>query len=207
MPTIPTTPLRPRDAETAPAPTETTQAVTDAAPAATETTPAANETPPTPPTKLTLEARLAATTAQMTLRLEYAALAHAVNTAHLPTPTTEPGDTIPLTPTLQPAPTPYPTPVAALLQRAHHRLLTTGWCAGTRTDPSGALCLYGAIHTEAAGNHQLETSGMKVLMDTIRREFGDLVDSIPAFNDAFATSRVPLRALDRAALLADTRGL
>ncbi|MFF6794301.1 hypothetical protein ACFY9C_35125 [Streptomyces filamentosus] len=191
MPTSPAPACRPAAAETTPATPETT-------PRSAETAPAG---------ELTLEARLAATAAEMTLRLEHAALVHAVNTAHLPTPTTSPGDTVPLTPTLQPAPTPYPTPVAALLQRAHHRLLTGGWCTGTRTTPSGALCLYGAIRAEAAGDHHLETRGLEVLMDAIRREFGDLVDSVPAFNDAFATSKVPLRTLDRAALLADARGL
>lgn len=37
--------------------------------------------------------------------------------------------TVLLSPMLQPPPASYPTPVAALLQRAHHRLLTGGCCS------------------------------------------------------------------------------
>ncbi|MBK3590288.1 hypothetical protein JHN49_44335 [Streptomyces sp. MBT57] len=72
--------------------------------------------------ELSLEARLAATDAAMTIRLEEAAVAHEVRTAHISTDPIDLGDvlTVPLTPTLQP-PTPYPTPVAALLQRTSRR--------------------------------------------------------------------------------------
>ncbi|MCY0921130.1 hypothetical protein OS965_23575 [Streptomyces sp. H27-G5] len=159
------------------------------------------------PAELSLEARMAATDAAMTIRLEEAAVAYEVNTAHIPTEPVDLGDvvTLPLTPTLQP-PTPYPTPVAALLQRAHHRLLTGGWCSGALVDEDGARCLYGAIHVEARGDQHLESRGLQVLMDAIRRQFGD-VDSVPSFNDGFASGRIPMRMLDQAADLADARGL
>ncbi|MGW1776242.1 DUF6197 family protein [Streptomyces sp. NPDC002104] len=160
-----------------------------------------------PPAELSLEARMAATDAAMTIRLEEAAVAYEVNTAHIPTEPVDLGDivTLPLTPTLQP-PTPYPTPVAALLQRAHHRLLTGGWCSGALVDEDGARCLYGAIHIEARGDQSLESRGLQVLMDAIRRQFGE-IDSVPSFNDGFASGRIPMRMLDQAAGLADARGL
>jgi hypothetical protein len=100
----------------------------------------------------------------------------------------------------------YPTPVAALLQRAHHRLITEGWCSGALVNEQGARCLYGAIHAAARGDQSLESRGLEVLMDAIRRKFGD-ADSVPSFNDAWNSGRIPMRMLDRAADLADARGL
>ncbi|MFB6656827.1 hypothetical protein ACFCZ4_32255 [Streptomyces microflavus] len=157
--------------------------------------------------ELSLEARLAATDAAMTIRLEEAAVAHEVRTAHISTDPIDLGDvlTVPLTPTLQP-PTPHRTPVAALLQRAHHRLLTGGWCTGALVEEDGARCMVGAIRIEAHGDHGLEAGAVAVLLDAIRRKFGD-VDSVPSFNDAHSSGRIPLRMLDQAAGLADTRGL
>ncbi|MGW6744843.1 DUF6197 family protein [Streptomyces sp. NPDC055025] len=164
--------------------------------------------PPVPPAALSLEERIVFVTAAMTVRLEEAAVAYEVNTAHIPIDPVDPGDilTIPPTPTLQPPPTPYPTPVAALLQRAHHRLLTGGWCAGALADENGARCLYGAIHIEAGGDQSLESRGLQVLMDAIRRNVGE-TDSVPSFNDNFASGRIPMRMLDQAAGLAEARGL
>ncbi|SCE40307.1 hypothetical protein [Streptomyces sp. OspMP-M43] len=161
-------------------------------------------TSPVPSSELSLEARLAATEAAMTIRLEAAAVAHEVRTAHIPT---EPlhrddGMALPLTP----PPAPYPTPVAALLQRAHHRLLTGGWCTGALVDQDGSHCMLGAIRAEARGDGGLAASAAAVLLDAIRRQFGD-VDSVPSFNDAFADARIPLRMLDQAASLADAHGL
>ncbi|MGW3638590.1 DUF6197 family protein [Streptomyces sp. NPDC005143] len=160
------------------------------------------------PAELSLEERLEFINAAMTVRLEQAAVAYEVNTAHIPTEPVDLGDvvTLPLTPTLQPPPHAYPTPVAALLQRAHHRLLTGGWCTGALVDAEGARCLYGAIHAEARGDQSLESRGLEVLMDAIRRKFGD-VDSVPSFNDAFASGRIPMRMLDQAASLASARCL
>nr|WP_223279797.1 hypothetical protein [Streptomyces sp. SDr-06] len=149
----------------------------------------------------------------MTLRLEEAAVAYEVNTAHIPATPVDLADiittpTAPVIPELAPLPEPepYSTPVAALLQRAHHRLLTGGWCKDTLIDAQGARCLYGAIRVEAHGDSALEASAVAVLMDAIRRQFGD-VDSVPGFNDAWANGSVPIRMVDQAAGLADSRGL
>ncbi|MFI8343951.1 hypothetical protein ACIF8W_28320 [Streptomyces sp. NPDC085639] len=160
-----------------------------------------------PPAELSLEERLAFTNAAMTVRLEEAAVAYEVNTAHIDVEPVDLADvlTVPLTPALQP-PTLYPTPVAAMLQRAHHRLLTGGWCSGALVDVEGARCLYGSIHAEARGDQNLESRGLQVLMDAIRRKFTG-VDSVPFFNDGFANGRIPMRMLDQAADLAHARGL
>ncbi|MFJ5730966.1 DUF6197 family protein [Streptomyces paradoxus] len=143
----------------------------------------------------------------MTARLDEAAVAYEVNTAHIPTEPVDLADvvTVPLTLTLQP-PESYPTPVAALLQRAHHRLLTGGWCSGALVDADGARCMLGAIRAEARGDSGLEASAASVLLDAIRRNFGG-VDSVPSSNDAHGSARVPLHMLDRAAGLADARCL
>ncbi|MFE7777648.1 hypothetical protein ACFU5O_27870 [Streptomyces sp. NPDC057445] len=145
----------------------------------------------------------------MTVALEEAAVAYEVRTAHIPA---EPLDlnrivALPLTPARQPLPKLHPTPVAALLQRAYYRLITGGWCTGALIDTEGARCLYGAIHVEARGDQNLESAAMNLLLDTIGREFGNDVDSVPSFNDAFASGHVPTRMVDRAADLADARGL
>ncbi|MEU5756751.1 hypothetical protein [Streptomyces sp. NPDC047829] len=165
--------------------------------------------PTAPPADLTLEERLTLVKAEMTARLNEAAVAYEVNTAHIPTDPVDLADviTLPVTPTLQPPPASYPTPVAALLQRAHHRLLTGGWCSGALVDEDGARCMLGAIRAEARGDRGLEADAASVLLDAIRRKFGDDVDSVPSFNDAHGSARTPLRMVDQAAGLADARGL
>ncbi|MCZ4606119.1 hypothetical protein O3S80_20635 [Streptomyces sp. Lzd4kr] len=57
------------------------------------------------------------------------------------------------------------------------------------------------------GDRGLEADAAAVLLDAIRREFGNDVDSVPSFNDAWADGRVPLRMVDQASHLADARGL
>lgn len=163
---------------------------------------------------LSLDARLAAVEAAMSVRLDEAAVAHEVRTAHIQTTPVDLAGviTVPLTPTLQPPPQPStpqlsPTPVAALLERARARMEADGWCAGALTDESGAVCLLGAIRKEAGGDRGLEADAASVVLDAIRRRFGDDIDSVPAFNDAHGTGRIPLRMLDQAASLAEARGL
>ncbi|MDO0929719.1 hypothetical protein QQY24_31845 [Streptomyces sp. TG1A-8] len=179
-----------------------------------QTHPAPITAAPAPPTELTLEERLTLMNAVMTARLDEAAVAYEVNTAHIDTEPVDLADVItgplitgPLTTGPAPLPELYPTPVAALLQRAHHRLLTGGWCSGALVDENGARCMLGAIRAEARGDSGLEASAAAVLLDAIRRRFGDNVDSVPSFNDAHSTGRVPLRMLDQAAHLADACGL
>jgi hypothetical protein len=167
------------------------------------------QTRPAPGAALSLEARLAVVEAAMTVRLEEAAVAHEVRTAHIHTDTVDLGDvlTVPLTPAPTAPPRSYTSPVAALLERARHRMETRGWCAGAAADEHGAVCMIGAIRAEAGGNRDLETDAAAVVLDAIRRRFGDHIDSVPAFNDAHGTGRIPLRMLDQAASLADARGL
>lgn len=165
---------------------------------------------PTP--DLGIEARLAATAAAMSVRLDEAAVAYEVNTSHIETDLVDWGSVItaplePAAPSVAPMPAPYPTPVAALLQRAHHRMLTGGWCSGALVDENGARCLLGAIRAEARGSSMDEAQAVEVLMDAIRRAFGPHVDSVPSFNDSWGNGRVPLRLLEQAAILADARGI
>lgn len=163
-----------------------------------------------------LDARMAAISDLMDERLTLAALTVAVNTA-LNVPDTETGpvdlaDIVRAPDAVQPHrppadlyPGPYPTPVAALLQRARHRLERDGWCQGTTVTADGARCLYGALRAEAPHPDQLHDA-LAVLLDAIRRHFPD-EESVPAFNDGRHGPRTVFRALDQAAHLAHTRAL
>ncbi|MFJ4465983.1 hypothetical protein ACIP2X_00530 [Streptomyces sp. NPDC089424] len=178
------------------------------APAAPEPAPAAPEPAPAAP-ELSLDARLALVDAAMTVRLDEAAVAHEVRTAHL---RTEPVDlaevvTVPFGPVREWPPELSPTPVAALLQRAHQRLLADGWCGGVLVDGEGARCMQGAVRVEARGDRALESDALAVLLQAVRRRFGDHIDSVAGFNDAFGSGRVPIRMVGEAARLADARGL
>ncbi|GAA3163663.1 hypothetical protein [Streptomyces ramulosus] len=159
---------------------------------------------------LSLEARMTAIDAQMTVKLDEAAVAFEVNTARIPSEPVHLADlvTAPAEPAPHPLPDLYPTPVAALLQRAHHRLVTDGWCAGALVDEQGARCLLGALRKEAGRDHAMASRGLEVLMDAIRRKFGpQAAESVPSFNDSWANGRIPIRMLDEAAILADARGI
>ncbi|MFD5814743.1 hypothetical protein [Streptomyces sp. NPDC127038] len=177
--------------------------------------------PPAPPTDpatqptisaaapLSLEERLALVNTAMSERLNEAAVAYEVNTAHIDTQPLDLADIVTGPIDTGPARLPdlYATPVAAVLQRAHQRLVTGGWCSGALVDADGARCMLGAIRIEAGGDRRLEADAASVLLDTIRRHFGDDVDSVPSFNDAHGNGRVPLRMLGQAAGLADARSL
>ncbi|MFJ3099085.1 hypothetical protein ACIPK2_38095 [Streptomyces hydrogenans] len=67
--------------------------------------------------------------------------------------------------------------------------------------------MLGAIRLEAGGDSGLEADAASVLLDAIRRKFGEHVDSVPSFNDAHGSGLIPMRMLDQAAGLADARGL
>ncbi|QNT98400.1 hypothetical protein HEP81_08173 (plasmid) [Streptomyces griseofuscus] len=169
---------------------------------------------PAPPTALSLEERLTLITTAMAARLDEAAVAYEVNTAHiliepvdLADVVTGLLDTVPVVIGTDPLPDLYPTPVAALLQRAHHQLLTGGWCKDALVDEDGARCMLGAIRIQARGDSGLEADAAAVLLDAIRREFGEHVDSVPSFNDAHGSARTPIRMVDQAAHLAHARGL
>jgi glutathione S-transferase len=161
----------------------------------------------TPAPALSLEARMAAVEAAMTLHLEEASLANDVNTAHIATEPIDLADIIRGPVAEPPAPVDlYPTRVANLLQRAHQRLATGTWCSGSPADTPGADCLRTAIYREAGADHQLAREAVAALMDTIHRQYGPAAD-VPAFNDSWGSPRVPLRALQRAADLAGVRGI
>ncbi|WP_405996077.1 hypothetical protein [Streptomyces sp. NBC_00986] len=148
----------------------------------------------------------------MTVRLEIAAVAHEVRTAHIHTSPVVLADVVTVPDALlhtAPAAPPavYQSPVAALLDRAQRRMATGGWCAGTLTDEDGAVCMMGAIRAEAGGHQALEASALAVVRDALHRRFGDDDISVPDFNDAHGSGRVPTRMLGEAASLADARGL
>ena len=157
------------------------------------------------PPALDLETRLALTEAAMTVRLDEAAVALEVRTAHLPA--AEPIPHIDAAPAHIPAAErcPYTTPLAATLHRARLRLETSGWCTGALRDEQGAACLLGAIRAEAGSRDQADDAGA-LLLEAIRRDFPD-AESVPAWNDRRATTWLAGRYLDRAAELAHARGL
>jgi hypothetical protein len=159
---------------------------------------------------LDLDARLALTDAAMTLRLETAALAHQVNTAHIPA---EPVDTTPPCVGGEPAPAGQPGPIAHILTTAIRVLDTRGWAATGPTcrTPGGRLCLAGAIRL-AAGHGPDDADGLlaaraaSFLLDTIQAQHPTAA-TLPAWNDAQTDSRQPLRLLRQAAVLATAHGI
>ncbi|RKN36682.1 DUF6197 family protein [Streptomyces hoynatensis] len=179
-------------------------------------TPAASRAAPeqnTPAAALDLETRLALTDAAMTLWLEETLLRAGIDAAHAET-ALSPADfsTEALTAyaartrPARPLPDLYPTPVAAVLQRAARRLETDGWCRGATRDATGARCLYGALRAEARDRRQ-ETAALDVLLEAIRRDVDPDAASVPAANDACISGpREAVRLLEAAAILADARG-
>jgi hypothetical protein len=183
-----------------------------AAPTHAPAVPRAAPDPTTPTIDLDLEARLALVDAAMTVRLEQALVQLGIDAAHPETIPDPQGFTVEglaaYTATVpRPAPDLYPTPVAAVLQRAAGRLETDGWCRGAMRDASGARCLYGAIHREVGGSPGLESAALDILLAAIRREFDPGAETVPSFNDRLGGPRVALRLLDSAARLADARGM
>lgn len=162
---------------------------------------------PRPAPELDLDARLALLNVEMDARLNEAAIAYEVNTAHIagadPVPTAT--EVVPLTPTLAPAPTPYSTPIAGLLHRARIRLEVDGWCRDNLFDEQGAICPIRAIRLEAASRSQADDACI-LLLDVIQQDFRD-AETIPSWN-AEQTSATPvLLAFDRAAQHAHTRDI
>ncbi|MFP8886820.1 DUF6197 family protein [Streptomyces mangrovi] len=101
---------------------------------------------------------------------------------------------------------PYPTPAAALLQRAAQQLASGGWCRGATVDEGGARCLYGAVRAADPGGAHTDTA-MVVLLDAIRRRF-PTAETVPSANDELLPNGwAAARILGEAADLADARGL
>lgn len=159
------------------------------------------------PPELDLDARLALRLTDMTARLDQAAVAFEVNTAHIAGADSVPAITevLPLTPTLAPAACPYNTPVAATLWRARICIETDGWSTEAAVDEQGARCPIGAIRVEAADRHTADDACI-LLLDVIQAAF-PTAETIPSWN-AEQTSPAPvLLAFDRAAQTAHTRGI
>lgn len=157
------------------------------------------------PVELDLDARLAVAGAFISSRLDEAAVAFEVRTAHIPTEPLQLG-TIVSQPIATPAPAlaPYTTPLAALLHRARTRL-EAGWCTGRLRDEQGAVCAIGAIRAEADSRSQADDA-CGLLLDRIRSEFAD-VQTIPAWQDQQRSVEPVLRIFDGATRLADRRGV
>ncbi|MFD5493364.1 hypothetical protein ACFWH4_10655 [Streptomyces sp. NPDC127091] len=174
--------------------------------------PAPERATPTAPHRApeSLNERLTAVSTLMDDRLALAALAVAVNTA-VSVPDVGPvglADAVCVPTAVQPYRPPvdlYPTPVAAVLQRARARLERDGWCRGATVDQDGARCLYGALRAEAASTAELHDA-LAVLLETIHRHFPD-EETVPGFNDGRYGPRVVFRVLDQAADLAHARDL
>jgi hypothetical protein len=150
---------------------------------------------------LDLDARLALAGAVMAGRLDEAAVAFEVNTAHLPA--TDPTPYITHTPQPAPARSSYRTPIADLLHRARLRIIADGWCRDALHDENGAVCPIRAIRLEAHGNRGLADDACVLLLDRIQREFPH-AETIPSWN-AQQTSPAPvLLAFEQAAHHAHT---
>lgn len=168
--------------------------------------------PPTAPPALDLDARLALTNATMTLRLDQAAVAFEVNTAHIEAAPVDLADLVPLTPTIAPAPA--LTPIAACLQQARVRMETGGWCTGALSDADARSCALGAIRhatyavlgSEATHNDRrsLETGAATLLLTVIQRRFPD-AETIASWNDAQSSASPVIRALSEATEVANAR--
>lgn len=158
---------------------------------------------------LDLDARMALTDAAMTLRLETAAVAHEVNTAHIP------AEIVSITPPRGhsgPAPVGQPGPIARVLADAVGVLEARGWAATGRTcHTNGRLCLAGAIRVAAGSGPDdadslLATRAASFLLDTIQAQHPTAV-TLPAWNDAQRNGNRPLRLLRQAATLATAQGI
>ncbi|CAL9664859.1 hypothetical protein SUDANB1_07159 [Streptomyces sp. enrichment culture] len=157
------------------------------------------------PVELDLDARLALAGALMDERLAHANIAFEVDTVHIPAADPIPAVVAPPIVTPGPAPCPYSTPLATTLHRARIRLENGGWCTGQLRDEQGAACLIGAIRAEADSRGQADDV-CTLLLEAIRRDFTD-AETIPSWNDAQRGPRPALLYLDRAAALANARGL
>ncbi|MGW6741660.1 DUF6197 family protein [Streptomyces sp. NPDC055025] len=129
---------------------------------------------------LDLDARLALADAAMTVRLDHAQLAFAVNTAHLPDTAAE----VPIAPIRpEPASTPPASPLAACLTRAAHILQERGWVRGGLRDNNGAVCAIGAIRAATHPNRDLADDACVLLLDVIQRHHPN-AETVPSWNDA-----------------------
>lgn len=95
-----------------------------------------------------------------------------------------------------PAASPYTTPIADLLQRAHDRLQRDGWTTGQQRDTRGALCTVGAIRAEDRQGQADRACAH--LLHTIQQQLPH-VPTVPAWNDQQTSADTVLRTLAQAA--------
>lgn len=150
-----------------------------------------------------LDARLAATDAEMTLRLETAALRHAVDALTPETPSERAYDLAVTAAAVTDAEVRHAPPVAACLRRAAQRLEVDGWCQHT-TRSGDARCLLGAIQ-DAATSAAEAASAAALLLDVIRQR-RPTAASVAEYNDSAPPGAVS-SALEGAAHAALARGL
>jgi hypothetical protein len=149
---------------------------------------------------LSLDARLAATDAEMNVRLSTALLALSIDSAYTETPSLP---DVAYAPVVLPTVTEHATPVAQLLERAGQHMRTAGWCRDTLRDDTGAVCLLGSL--EAVASHgSVYQEAADVLLTAIRMEHPG-AQSVPNFNNSQSSPAPALRALSSAAHLAQTR--
>lgn len=156
------------------------------------------------PAALDLDARLALVDAAMTVRLDEAAVAFEVNTAHLPGADPIPHIAEAPLPVPAAAPSSYRSPLADLLYRARLRVETDGWCRDAVFDASGAVCPIQAIRLEARGDRDLAHDACVALLDSIQQQFAD-AETIPSWNRQQTSAGPVLAAFDRATHHAHTR--
>lgn len=167
--------------------------------------------PASPPPVLDIDARLALLNVEMDARLGEAALAFAINTAHIAgaDPVPDIADVVPvvpLTPTLAPVANPYDTPLAALLHRARVHIETHGWLrGGLREDDGTRRCPMGALRIEAVERRDADDACV-LLLDAIQADFPQ-AETVPSWNDSQTSPAPVLHYLDRAAQLAHSRGI
>lgn len=144
-----------------------------------------------PPRPLTFDERLA--------------LAALAIDARIATPTVDLADVI-RTPidTQPPAPSPYTTPIAALLHRARLRIEADGWSREALVEEDGRRCAIGAIRREAANRGHADNACV-LLLEAIQRHWQ--AETIPSWNAAQTSPAPVLLAFDQAAELAHARNL
>jgi len=150
------------------------------------------------PTAVDFDTRLELAALGMDVRLDQAALAFAVNTAHLPDTVVDLTD-VPLQPMLAPA----VTPIAAVLRDARSVLAGRGWTRGGLRDEQGAVCLGGAIRVAAGPDRGLADDACAIVLDAIRRQF--TAETLPSWNDQQASAGPVIRILGAAADQATNR--
>jgi hypothetical protein len=152
------------------------------------------------PPIIDLDARLALVSLAMDERLAVASLAVDVNSAHIDTDPL-PEITIPHLPQTA-VPSPYRTPLAALLHRARIRIETDGWTRECLVEEDGRRCAIGAIRREAASRWQADDACV-LLLEAIQCHW--TAETIPSWNAAQTSVAPVLLAFDRAAELAHNR--